>query len=220
MWNVLRIGFRTVLFVGILYASYLLILLALPYVNFEANVDFLRTKQLIYHIDTWRWSFYIHVFTSPLVILTGLIQFSPALIRKSPNIHRISGKIYLIVLVFITGPAAFVMSLYANGSYPAQVSFTLLSVLWVFFGIAGYWFIRKKNFLKHSNFLLRSYALTLSAVTLRLYAYLFDLFNLDTGGPIETYILLSYLSWIPNLLFAEILIRLGYTHTLLKRLSL
>lgn len=219
MWNVLQIGFRTLLFCGILYASYLLILLSLPYVHFEANVDFLKTKQLIYHIDVWRWSFYIHVFTSPLVILSGLLQFSPTLIRKAPKVHRISGKIYLIVLIFITGPAAFVMSLYANGSYPAQVSFTLLSILWVCFGLAGYWFIRKKNYLQHSNFLLRSYALTLSAVTLRLYAYLFDAFNIDTGGPVETYILLSYLSWIPNLLFVELIIKLGYTKSLLKKIS-
>lgn len=219
MWNVLQIALRTFLFCAILYASYLLILLSLPYIHFEANVDFLKTKQLIYHIDLWRWSFYIHVFTSPLVILSGLIQFSPALIRNYPKAHRISGKIYLIVLILITGPAAFVMSLYANGSYPAQVSFTSLSLLWVSFGIAGYWFIRKKNYLKHSNFLLRSYALTLSAVTLRLYAYLFDAFNVDTGGPVETYIVLSYLSWIPNLLFVELIIKLGYTKSLLKKIS-
>lgn len=219
MWKVLLIGFRTLLFFGILYASYLLILLSLPYIHFKANVDFLKTKQLIYHIDIWRWSFYTHVFTSPFVILSGLIQFSPTLIRKSPRLHRLSGKIYLIVLVFITGPSAFVMSLFANGSYPAQISFTLLSFLWVLFGVFGYWFVRKKNYLKHSNFLLRSYALTLSAVTLRLYAYLFDAFNIDTGGPVETYILLSYLSWIPNLLFAELLIKLGYTQTLIRKIN-
>jgi hypothetical protein len=57
--------------------------------------------------------------------------------------------------------------------------------------------------------MLRSYALTLSAVTLRLYAYLFDVFNLPFG-PTETYIIVSYLSWIPNLIFAEICIYHGW----------
>lgn len=202
-------GFGLLFFLGILYASYLLILLSLPYVHFEPNIEFLRTKQLIYHIDIWRWSFYIHVFTSPLVIISGLLQFNKTLISKRTKIHRILGYIYILDILVITGPAAFVMSLYANGSYPAQVSFTLLSSLWIIFTFLGYFFVRKKDFIRHGNWLLRSYALTLSAVTLRLYAYLFDVFNLSIG-PIETYILLAYTSWIPNLIIAEILIRTGF----------
>lgn len=63
--------------------------------------------------------------------------------------------------------------------------------------------------------MIRSYALTLSAVTLRFYAYLFDVFNVAIG-PRETYIILAYLGWIPNLLFAEIMIRLKYPAYLLK----
>ncbi len=63
--------------------------------------------------------------------------------------------------------------------------------------------------------MIRSYALTLSAVTLRFYAYLFDYFNLDIS-PRETYTIIAYMSWIPNLVFAEFLIRKGYVHYLLR----
>lgn len=203
-----------VLFLIILYASYLLVLLSLPYIHFKPNIDFLRTKQLIYHIDIWRWSFYIHVFTSPLVIISGLLQFNRYLLQKR-MIHRILGYIYVLTVLAVTGPAAFIMSLYANGSYPAQISFTLLSISWMFATYLGYFYIKKRNFLKHANWLLRSYALTLSAVTLRFYAYIFDILNLSVG-PVETYILLAYISWIPNLIVAEIMIRAGYTKRLIR----
>lgn len=210
----LRIFANVGAFIIIAYASYLLILLSLPYIHFEKNVDFLATKQLIYHIRPWRISFYVHVFTSPLVIIAGLLQFNRYVLKKSPRIHHFSGYIYVIVVLLITGPAAFVMSLYANGGYTAQFSFVTLSSLWLLFTFIAYRKIRNGNIESHVKWNLRSYALTLSAVTLRFYAYLFDVFNVDLG-PRETYIVIAYMSWIPNLLFVELLIFLKYPKYLL-----
>ena len=201
-------------FIAIAYASYLLILLSLPYIHFERNVDFLKTKQLIYHLKYWRVSFYIHVFTSPVVIISGLFQFNRWILKNHARIHRISGYAYILTVIFITGPAAFIMSLWANGGRIAQLSFVLLSILWILYTFLAYQHVKKGSIDRHAKWMLRSYALTLSAVTLRFYAYLFDVFNLDLG-PKETYILLAYIAWIPNLLIAEILIKLGYTRYLL-----
>ncbi len=210
-----RILLNIAAFVIISYASYLLILLSLPYIHFEPYVDFLATKQLVYHIKPWRYSFYIHVFTSPLVIVFGLFQFSRWIYARAPRFHRISGYIYVIVLLLITGPAAFVMSLYANGGYVAQISFVTLSTLWILFTFLAYRKVRKHDYEAHVKWNIRSYALTLSAVTLRFYAYLFDVFRVELG-PRETYILLAYMSWIPNLLFAELLIYWKYPKYLLS----
>ena len=205
-------------FLTILYSSYLLIMLSLPFLAFERNVDFLATKQLIYHIDAWRISFYVHVLSSPLIIIAGLMQFSPWLMRKSMRLHRISGYVYILVLLLISGPAAMIMAVYANGGYPAQTSFAILTSFWILTTYLAYRTVRKHNYEKHVCWMIRSYALTLSAVTLRFYAYLFDVINLELG-PKETYILLAYSSWIPNLIVAEIIIRLGYPKYLLNRKS-
>ena len=202
-------------FSAIAYASYLLILLSLPFIHFEPGVDFLATKQLIYHIRPWRISFYVHVFTSPFVIVAGLLQFSRWIMNKRPKIHRISGYVYIVVLLFITGPAAFIMSLYANGGYVAQVSFVVLSILWFLFTYIAYRKIRKHDYMGHVKWNMRSFSLTLAAVSLRFYAYLFDVFNVNLG-PRETYIVLAYISWIPNLIFAELLIYWKYPQYLLK----
>lgn len=206
-------------FLAIAYASYLLTLLSLPFTSFERDIDFLETKQLIYHIKIWRASFYIHVFTSPLVIISGLLQFNRWIIKNKPKVHRFAGYIYIVVVLFISGPSAFVMSLYANGDRTTQTSFVILSSLWILFTYLSYRKIRKGDVLNHVKWNLRSYALTLSAVSLRFFAYLFDVFNVHIG-PIETYLILAYSSWTINLALAELLILLKYPRYLMKYKSL
>ncbi len=202
-------------FLAIAYASYLLILLSLPYIHFEPNVEFLGTKQWIYHIDLWRISFYVHVFSSPIVIISGLLQFNKWILRKHPTWHKAMGYAYVVTVLLISGPAALVMSFYANGGRIAQTSFVLLSILWISTTFLSYWKVKKGDFLAHAKWNIRSYALTLSAVTLRFYGYLFDVFELQLG-PKETYTLLAYISWIPNLVIAELLIIAGYARSLMR----
>lgn len=202
-------------FLAILYASYLLILLSLPYIHFQPNVEFLGTKQLIYHIDLWRISFYIHVFTSPIVILSGLLQFNRWILNKRPKIHRGLGYAYIATVLLISGPSALVMSFYANGGRVAQTSFVLLTFFWIITTLLSFLKAKKGDYLSHTKWNIRSYALTLSAVTLRFYAYVFDVLEIRMG-PKETYILLAYLSWIPNLMIAEVLIIAKYPQFLLK----
>lgn len=202
-------------FLIIAYASYLLILLSLPFTAFERDVGFLETKQLIYHIKPWRYSFYVHVFTSPFVIIAGLLQFNRWIIKHKPKVHKVAGYVYVIVVLFITGPTAFVMSLYANGGRPTQSSFVILSTLWILLTWISYRKIRKGDVLNHIKWNLRSYALTLSAVSLRFFAYLFDVFNIHIG-PKETYLVLAYSSWTINLILVEIMILLKYPHYLMQ----
>lgn len=122
---------------------------------------------------------------------------------------------YIIVLLFISGPAAFVMSLYATGGRIAQTSFVILSIYWITSTFIAYYHVKRKDYEKHIKWMIRSYALTLAAVTLRFYAYLFDVFNLPLSSR-ETYILLAYISWIPNAFIAEVLIKFGYAKYLLR----
>lgn len=203
-------------FFVIAYTSYLLILLSLPYIHFERDVEFLETKQLIYHIKLWRYSFYTHVFFSPLVILSGLFQFNRWIISKKPKLHRTLGYIYIVSVLIISAPSALVMAFYANGGRIAQISFVTLTLCWILFTWIALKKAKKGDYTSHVKWMLRSYALTLSAVTLRFYAYLFDVFNVNLP-PRETYILVSYLSWIPNLIFVQLLIHWKYVEYLLAR---
>lgn len=208
--------FGSIAFLLILYSSYLLVLLTLPYIYFEKNVDFLLTKQLIYHIRPWRYSFYIHIFSSPIVILAGLFQFNRHLIWKRPKLHRGLGWTYSVVILLISGPTALIMSFYANGGYSSQVSFVLLTLLWIIFTALSLIKARQGNYLSHAKWNIRGYALTLSAVSLRFLLYLFDVMHVQLD-PKTTYILVGYLSWILNLVFAELLIIRGYADRLMTK---
>ena len=204
-----RLLVRIVLLLALTFFTLLMIRLTLPYTALRSDVSFLRSKQLIYHIRYWRLSFYTHVFTSCLVLVAGFTQFAPRLLVRRPGIHRAMGWVYLVVVTTISGPAAFVMALYANGGMAARASFSLLSVGWVSSTLCAGYFAVRRRFALHGAFMFRSYALTLSAITLRGYTYLIDLTTLPIT-PRETYILTAWLSWVPNLLVAELLIRRGW----------
>jgi hypothetical protein len=199
----------------LLYFSYLLLLLSLPYLEMKRDVDFLKTKQLIYHISYWRWSFYANVFSSIFVIVSGITQFLPRLIHNYKAVHRFFGTVYFSVLLLVAAPSGLIMSFYANGGWIAQIGFVGLSLAWIFTTLTSLYWLKRKNFLKHASWIARSYALTLAAISLRLYGYLFDVLKLEFH-PVITYQTLAYLSWIPNLIVAEILIKRGLIQKLLK----
>lgn len=192
--------------IPLIYASYLLLLLSLPYLAFKPGVEFLKTKQFVYHLPWYRWSFYTHVFSSIVLVLSGFVQFNRTWLKEYPKLHRITGIVYVIVVLLLSGPSGWIMSLYANGGIAAQTSFLTLSTLWWLSTLIAYITVRKHHYERHFRWMTRSYALTLSAVTLRFYAYLFDLFGVNLD-PITTYTILAYISWIPNLILAEIIVR-------------
>lgn len=200
---------------AILYGAWLMLLLTLPYTTFEKYTDFLITKQRVYPIRHWRISFYLHVFVSISVLITGLLQFSKYLLDKHPRLHRNSGKIYAIVVIFLSGPSGLVMGFYANGGIYARISFVLLSILWIFFTAMGWRTAMQARWPEHITWMLRSYALTLSALTLRLYALLLGLMHMPLR-PVTAYITISWLSWTVNLLLAELLLK----RVLIKRMGI
>lgn len=192
----------------VLYTSWLMLLLSLPYTSFGRYVDFLMTKQLVYHLWHWRISFYVHVFTSVIVLVTGLLQFSSYLLKKFPGLHRRSGKIYVQVVLLFSGPSGLIMGFYANGGFPARISFVLLASLWLITTFLGWHYALQRRWRLHTGMMVRSYALTLSAISLRFYAFLIGTFDIPIR-PVPAYILISWLSWTLNLLVAEAIIRRG-----------
>jgi hypothetical protein len=199
---------RVSLLLALAFFSWLMIRITLPYTVMRSNVGFLLSKQRVYPYSLWRVSFYTHVFTSCLVLIAGFTQFAPWLLRSYPRVHRFMGWTYLVIVTLISGPAALVLALYANGGLPARTGFTLLATLWIGFTLlAGYYAFRRK-FVLHGAYMLRSYALTLSAITLRSYTLILEAVTLASSRDI--YITTAWLSWVPNLLLAEWLIRRGF----------
>jgi uncharacterized membrane protein len=196
--------FYVLLLAGLTWGCWLMIALSWPYRIMQPNIDFLLTKQGVYHQSAWRFSFYTHVYTSILVLVAGFTQFNRWVLARHTQWHRVVGWVYLATVLLVSGPAAFIMSLKANGGLPARTSFTLLSVVWYACTLMALIRARQHRYQSHGRWMVRSYALTLSAITLRLYAYGFDTWHIGVP-PRDVYITIAWLSWVPNLLVAEMI---------------
>lgn len=188
-----------------MFFSALMLGITWPYFSFRYDVSFLLTKQNELHIWPWRLSFYVHISSSLLVLFSGFFQFPAQLRRNYPTAHRNFGKIYVLVILLLSAPSGFVMALYANGGWAARLSFGIISCLWWWFTCAAFVQARRANWPQHRAFMYRSFALTLSAITLRSYVLLLP-HVVHLNGK-QLYVLVAWLSWVPNLLVAEWLIR-------------
>jgi Predicted membrane protein (DUF2306) len=183
--------------------------LSVPYLSLETDVAFLRIKQWVFKdysnviSNIWIVAFFIHVFTSIFSVIAGFTQFNKKLIWG--NLHRTFGKIYIVAVLLFAAPTGLVMGMVANGGPYSVTAFVLLALLWWYFTFEAYRSIRKKQFERHAIFMYLSYALTLSALTLRAWKFFFANMDFDFR-PMDLYRIVAWLGWVPNLVVALILI--------------
>lgn len=150
-------------------------------------------------------SLQIHIIGSSLALFLGVWNFWGKSRDKYPLLHRWIGRLYLIA-VLLGGTAGFYLGLTAIGGLTSRIGFVLLAVLWLSTALMAYLRIRQGDVQSHKEWMIRNYALTLAGVTLRLWLPTF----LSLGYTFaETYTTVAWLSWFPNLLVAEFIIRNG-----------
>ncbi|MDP2385669.1 MAG: DUF2306 domain-containing protein [Bacteroidota bacterium] len=203
----LQFSFLYKLFLTLLlgYFCILMLEITLQYIPYNTDVAFLRIKQDYIHSLHYRISFFVHVYSSIFVLLAGFTQFSDRILKKAKTLHKIAGRSYVFIVLLLSAPSGFVIGLYANGGLSSRISFGLLGVLWFTFTLIAFLKIRKGDVNGHISFMYRSYALALSAITLRAWKYL--IVFLLHPHPMDAYKIVAWLGWIPNLFIAELIIR-------------
>jgi len=186
--------------------SLLLFGMTFIYWNFRPDINFLLTKQDVVFNPVWRSAFYIHIFGGMLAIALGPFQFIKFLRRQYPLIHHVMGKIYVASILFIAAPSGFLMAFYANGGFAASIGFMLMSILWFYTTFMALNTVRKRKFEEHGKWMVRSYAMTFSAVTLRLWV---PFLSLVVGmEELRIIIITAWISWLFNLLGAEVILKM------------
>lgn len=130
-----------------------------------------------------------------------------------PHVHRWIGRTY-VVAVGLGSVAAFVMSFVSSVALLGFFGFGTLAVLWFWTTFRGYRAVRESRIAEHQAWMIRSFALTYAAVTLRLWllvllAVLTPLASSDLSATDVfdySYAPVPFLSWLPNLVVAELLI--------------
>lgn len=166
---------------------------------------FLKLKQDYLENKIWKACFYIHVFTSLFVLMAGLTQFSFYVQKHYRLLHCVVGRLYVYNILLVNFPVAMIMAINANGGLAGRTAFVLLDLLWFIFTLKGVIEARKGNIRLHNQYMIRSYALTLSAISLR--AWKMILVNTTDLDLNSIYIMDAWLGFVPNLLLAEWIIR-------------
>lgn len=147
---------------------------------------------------------YAHVFGSAVALLLGPLQFWTALRTARPRLHRWLGVTYLTAGVCVGGLAGLALSARAYGGLPSTLGFACLALAWLYTASHAYGAALNRNFAEHQRWMIRNFALTFAAVTLRLWLPASVALRL----PFElAYPVIAWLCWMPNLLVAEWLIR-------------
>lgn len=198
--------FKIVLILIFGYFFWLMLRLTLEYIPAQSDVSFLMIKQTEVNTHSeYLYFFYAHVYTSIFVLFSGFIAVFVKPKAAFRNLHRFFGKIYVILLLLLAAPSGIYMGFYANGGILAKISFVILGILWWFTTYKAYLEIRKKNVLNHKKWMYRSYALAVSAITLRLWKVVLVYFF--QPNPMDVYEIIAWLGWVPNLILTEILIK-------------
>jgi uncharacterized membrane protein len=152
----------------------------------------------------YRGSFYAHITFGGIALLIGWLQFNKKIRARNIDLHRGLGKAYMVA-VALSAIAGFTIAMSATGGPVSMSGFGLLAAVWLYTDFRGYLAIRRLDIERHRAWMLRNYSLTFAAVTLRIYLPLAT--AVIHFSFIPSYRVISWLCWVPNLLFAEVLIR-------------
>ena len=159
---------------------------------------------------------YVHAFGGGIALIIGPFQFLSKLRNRRPTLHRWMGRIYL-VSVLLSGLAAFLIAPGMISGLVGEIGLLSLATLWLWTGWNAYRNIRAGKKEIHREWMMRNYALTFSAVTLRLWLgiligtqipFLETKYANDFDALfVEVYRVVMWLAWVPNLIVAEMMVQ-------------
>jgi hypothetical protein len=141
----------------------------------------------------------LHFVGGAIALLSGAPQLHAALRTRYLIAHRWIGRLYLVA-VLSASLAGLTLARDSSGGNIAHFGFGFLAASWFVVTLLAYRCIRQGDVRAHRCWVIRSYALTLAAVTLRLYIPASQALSI----PIDlAYPVIAWLCWVPNLFAAE-----------------
>lgn len=147
----------------------------------------------------------VHAASASTALLVGPWQFWSRLRTRRPGVHRVMGRIY-VAACLAGGATGFVLALGASTGPVSTAGFGLLAIAWTYSTAMAWRLAVRRQFAAHRRWMIRSFALTFAAVTLRIYSPVAAALPIPFEG---SYRAISFLCWVPNLLVAEAWLRRG-----------
>jgi hypothetical protein len=166
----------------------------LPHVPFPAALDNFSERRI---------GLSLHALGGAIALLAGPLQFVPRLRESNWNRHRLLGWIYCGA-VLLGWCASLWIAPHSQTGWIASAGFLALGAGWIVTTGLALRFILRGDAMRHRRWMIRSFALTAAAITLRMYLPLIFVFhwNLSIAYPA-----IAWLCWIPNAIAAEVYLR-------------
>jgi uncharacterized membrane protein len=148
----------------------------------------------------WLW---VHAGLAATALITGPWQFIPAVRARWPRVHRVLGRVYLFCCM-VGGVAGLLLASGTTAGPIAGAGFGLLAIAWIGVNANALRLALDGRYAEHRRWMIRSFALTFGAVTLRIYLPAAQAMGIEF---LTAYRAISWLAWIPNLMLAELYIR-------------
>ena len=145
----------------------------------------------------------VHASCAGAALLLGPWQFFAGVRLRRPVVHRWIGRSY-VALCLVGGVSGAVLAWNTAAGEVARWGFGLLAITWLIVTSLGYLAARRRDFVSHRRWMIRSFALTFAAVTLRVYVPLSMVAGLSFA---MAYPIIAWVCWVPNLAVAEAWIR-------------
>ncbi len=140
-----------------------------------------------------------HTMGGAVAALIGPFQLITKIRTTWPRVHVWMGRTYLTaVLAGALGGLYFAPN--STAGTLGSIGFTTLAIFWLYSGAQAYIAIRRGNVQAHRCWMLRNYALTFAAATLRIQLPLLIIGGLAFPA---AYTMVAWSSWVPNWLAVE-----------------
>lgn len=183
------------------FGALLSVLVALVSYRYVAGVGLMAPNVMANRfVQPW---LVLHAGGASTALLIGAFQFLPRVRASGSWLHRWLGRTYAAGCL-IGGVSGLALAAGTSAGPVAAWGFGLLAVAWIFTTLQAWRFARTRRFEAHRAWMVRSFALTFAAVTLRVYIPLSPLAGVH---PEEAYVAIAWLCWVPNLAIAELWLR-------------
>ena len=187
-------GLVALLSVGVAVYSYRYLLPQIPLLPADVGKNLMRHPWLV-----------VHAGLAATALIVGPFQFVTRLRTSWPRAHRWMGRIYVFACIF-AGFAGLPLALGTDAGPIATAGFSLLDLIWIGCTAQALRMAMTGRYVEHRRWMIRSFALTFAAVTLRLQLPIAPIL----GYPfMYGYRAASWMAWIPNLMAAELYLRHG-----------
>ena len=145
----------------------------------------------------------VHILTALPPLFLGWIGFSKRMRKRSLSFHRTNGNIYCFC-IWVSALTGFYLGAGNDGGWLSRIGYCALATTWFATTWMGFTTAKSRNFIKHREWMIRSYAVTLAVVTVRPIHFVPMFVDI---GDINWSPIAAWGCWLPNIILAEIYVR-------------